>query len=267
MNHDYAIKVTVRNNRLLEKMRLAGCETAAALSRASGVSMGTIGAYLGMKKAPLMRRKGEPWSTQALKLACYLRCLPEDLFPPAQLRVGIGKNYAEFTADAADIHQISASLRLMALPADEKMMAVESKQALDKLLSCLSPRAERVLRMRFGLDGSEHTLEDIGTEWNLSRDRIRQIEANALRKLKNAVFADKSIQATLGRRMPRSALGLETVPYTPPRSWDKPVPFRSDVTVSPETESQGAVRIKEFLEKYARGGTGSGWPNPYAPPS
>ncbi len=54
------------------------------------------------------------------------------------------------------------------------------------MFSCLTPREERVLRMRFGIGVSqEHTLEEVGKQFNVTRERIRQIEAKALRKLKH----------------------------------------------------------------------------------
>ncbi len=61
-----------------------------------------------------------------------------------------------------------------------------------KLLSTLSPREEKIIKMRFGLGGeTEHTLEEIGRSFNLSRERIRQIEAEALRKLKSPIRSRK----------------------------------------------------------------------------
>ena len=54
------------------------------------------------------------------------------------------------------------------------------------MLHTLSAREEKVVKMRFGLeDGSEHTLEEIGVEFAVTRERIRQIEAKALRKLRH----------------------------------------------------------------------------------
>src|SRR5690606_7362070 len=55
-----------------------------------------------------------------------------------------------------------------------------------QVLKTLTPREEKVIRMRFGLeDGSEHTLEEVGQSFAVTRERIRQIEAKALRKLRH----------------------------------------------------------------------------------
>ncbi len=60
------------------------------------------------------------------------------------------------------------------------------KSATTKVLASLTPREERVLRMRFGIGmNTEHTLEEVGQQFNVTRERIRQIEAKALRKLKH----------------------------------------------------------------------------------
>ena len=60
------------------------------------------------------------------------------------------------------------------------------KETLSNVLDSLTPREEKVLRLRFGLeDGRSRTLEEVGKEFNVTRERIRQIEAKALRKLRH----------------------------------------------------------------------------------
>jgi biotin carboxyl carrier protein len=55
-----------------------------------------------------------------------------------------------------------------------------------KVLATLTPREEKVLRMRFGIgEKSDHTLEEVGQDFEVTRERIRQIEAKALRKLRH----------------------------------------------------------------------------------
>jgi RNA polymerase primary sigma factor len=70
-------------------------------------------------------------------------------------------------------------------PADEASHAL-LKEQLDEVLRTLTPREAKVLRLRFGLeDGKSRTLEEVGTEFKVTRERIRQIEAKALRKLRH----------------------------------------------------------------------------------
>ena len=59
------------------------------------------------------------------------------------------------------------------------------REQIDQVLNTLIPRERDVLRMRFGLDGKTHTLEEVGKAFNITRERIRQIEAKALRKLRH----------------------------------------------------------------------------------
>ena len=60
------------------------------------------------------------------------------------------------------------------------------------MLSTLTPREEKVLRMRFGIgEKADHTLEEVGHDFELTRERIRQIEVKALRKLKHPLRSNK----------------------------------------------------------------------------
>ena len=60
------------------------------------------------------------------------------------------------------------------------------REQLDEVLNTLTDREKNVLRLRFGLeDGRTRTLEEVGKEFNITRERIRQIEAKALRKLRH----------------------------------------------------------------------------------
>ena len=60
------------------------------------------------------------------------------------------------------------------------------REQIAAVLHTLSPREEQVIRMRFGLaDGIAHTLEEVGEYFNITRERIRQIESKAIRKLRS----------------------------------------------------------------------------------
>lgn len=76
---------------------------------------------------------------------------------------------------------------------EDKVAKILLTDILANLLSTLSPREERIVRLRYGLvgDGQIRTLEEIGREFNLTRERIRQIEARAIRKLRNPLKSRK----------------------------------------------------------------------------
>jgi RNA polymerase primary sigma factor len=66
------------------------------------------------------------------------------------------------------------------------------RDVVKEILDGLTPREAKVLRMRFGIEMStDHTLEEVGKQFDVTRERIRQIEAKALRKLKHPSRSDK----------------------------------------------------------------------------
>jgi len=74
----------------------------------------------------------------------------------------------------------------------EQVISTNLREQTGRVLKTLTPREELVLRMRFGVgDGSEHTLEEVGRSFNVTRERIRQIESKALRKLRHPTRAVK----------------------------------------------------------------------------
>jgi len=71
------------------------------------------------------------------------------------------------------------------LPLDAAIQS-NLRETTTRVLASLTPREERILRMRFGIGmNSDHTLEEVGQQFSVTRERIRQIEAKALRKLKH----------------------------------------------------------------------------------
>ena len=70
--------------------------------------------------------------------------------------------------------------------ASEAVINMNLAEQTRKVLKSLTPREEKVLRMRFGIgEKSDHTLEEVGQDFEVTRERIRQIEAKALRKLRH----------------------------------------------------------------------------------
>ena len=79
-----------------------------------------------------------------------------------------------------------------ALAPDDAALKTITNEDIDAVLKTLTAREEAVIRLRFGLkDGRCHTLEEVGTEFHVTRERIRQIEAKALRKLRHPVRSNK----------------------------------------------------------------------------
>ena len=77
------------------------------------------------------------------------------------------------------------------LPADAAMYS-SLRGVTKEILDTLTPREAKVLRMRFGIEmNTDHTLEEVGKQFDVTRERIRQIEAKALRKLRHPSRSDK----------------------------------------------------------------------------
>src|SRR5262249_35987621 len=69
----------------------------------------------------------------------------------------------------------------------DAVLASDLRQKTRRILKTLTPREEQILRMRFGMDdGTEQTLEEVGRAFNVTRERIRQIESKALRRLRHS---------------------------------------------------------------------------------
>jgi RNA polymerase primary sigma factor len=71
-------------------------------------------------------------------------------------------------------------------------MYTNLQNATQEVLDSLTPREAKVLRMRFGIEmNTDHTLEEVGKQFDVTRERIRQIEAKALRKLRHPSRSEK----------------------------------------------------------------------------
>ncbi len=104
---------------------------------------------------------------------------------PVSLEAPTGKDDSSTFGDCIEDKRVSR-------PEDAAILA-DLRGITTNVLAILTPKEERILRMRFGLgkDGKEHTLEEVGKIFNVTRERIRQIEAKALRKLKHPSRARK----------------------------------------------------------------------------
>ena len=178
---DYRVQIKVRNARLLRAIEKAGHQPGQIFAREVGISYtGHLLPYLNLKRTPF--DENGDLRPCAEMLCVFLNRLPDELWSEEQ-RYPLLTNAAEIELSAASVHELLAS------PSDcaDPLSLLEKKQAaqaVDALLDTLTPREAEVLRLRHGIDGEPMNLEEMAKAKGCSRERIRQIEAKALRKLR-----------------------------------------------------------------------------------
>ena len=178
---DYRVQIKVRNGRLLRAIEMAGHQPGQIFAREVGISYtGHLLPYLNLKCTPF--DENGDIRPCAEMLCVFLNCLPDELWSEEQ-RYLLVTNAAEIELSAASVHELLSSPSGCADPLSllEKQQAA---QAVDALLDTLTPREAEVLRLRYGIDGEPMTLEDIAKPMGYTRERVRQVEAKALRKLR-----------------------------------------------------------------------------------
>ena len=194
---DYRVQIKVRNARLLRAIERAGHQPGQIFAREVGISYtGHLLPYLNLKRTPF--DENGDLRPCAEMLCVFLNRLPDELWSEEQ-RYPLLTNAAEIELSAASVHELLAS------PSDcaDPLSLLEKKQtaqAIDALLDRLTPREAEVLRLRHGIDGEPMNLEEMAKAKGCSRERIRQIEAKALRKLRaparQTVLMDVVVEAS-----------------------------------------------------------------------
>jgi RNA polymerase sigma factor (sigma-70 family) len=178
---DYYATLRIQQGRLKAAMQELGIETAAELSRRSGVSQGCIGKMLNFRLSP--RADNGKWRDATLAICKVLGSEPGDLFPEHLDREIPTNRIASFVEHA----QLSGRETLQLGPGAEYQQ-VEMEQTLNEVLGTLTGRERSVLKARFW-EGK--TREEIGIKHNISEQRAYQIEAEALRKLRHPTRLEK----------------------------------------------------------------------------
>lgn len=159
------------------------------------VSVTHICNLINLKFSPFAARKskntyeieGFMFTQSAMKIADYFKISPTDLFPYSLYQLRFPK-YIYREIDSVKLLSLQEAREQKLLPDQiyiENFDKGDLKDQINNLLQILTKREEKLIKMRFGLDGEEEkTLDEIALEWHISRERIRQLEKKALRKLR-----------------------------------------------------------------------------------
>jgi hypothetical protein len=173
---DYRIKITVRNDRILSKIE----------SEYVSVRNFCMAMNLEYQRITDLIRGTSPINAKGeikelvKKLMEALGCTIEELFTEKQLKGFVSHNKFETKVEEKDLMKIKQDIK----PLELGMMEKDVTKVLNKIFhKFLTPREERVIRMRFGIGTwSDSTLEEVGLQF-LIQERIRHIEQNAIKKL------------------------------------------------------------------------------------
>jgi len=184
---DYRVTVKVRNARIINALAEIGEVVGAKVSAKIGIPYGKLLALSNLTISPI--DKDGNVIPEVLKICEFTNKMPLELFSPDQI-VPLETNTAEveMTADEVETLMLSSS----GSHDPEKLLSdSQSAQAIKDLLDTLSPRESKILQLRYGMDCDTHTYEEIGKVFEVTKDRIRQIEAKALRKMRHPSRAEK----------------------------------------------------------------------------
>jgi len=180
----YLVKVSIRNNLIIKAIHKAGYRNVSQFCEQNGMAKTQLTELISFRTPPLTK-EGE-FREPAKKLMEGLCALPTELWTAEQLTMELRRNTStkEVNLDAMlSVLGINAeeALQMIEPPKpDEVLEEKEKAEVVSEMLDSLTPREARVLRMRFGIGCDEHTLEEVGKKLDVTRERIRQMEAKAL---------------------------------------------------------------------------------------
>lgn len=177
---DYRVYVKVKNANLLRAIESAGYKTIGSFCRANHMCPSLVGRLASLKIKP--RNSFGDWKGIVEKISTVLNVMPSDLFSEEQM-TPVTKNTGYIDVSLEEVSTMLTQTNNNPLTLLEEQ---DDKITVDAALThgCLTTQEKEVLRMRFGIDCEESTLDVVSQKLNVSRGQVRQIEGKALRKLR-----------------------------------------------------------------------------------
>lgn len=170
MNHSYRVTVKVRNANLLNAIEKSGLKNRKEFCVAAGISYSFLNELINLKAKPI-DINGD-YKPEIINLCVFLNVMPCKLFDEDQMYMRLENNVFSFDNSLAQITQLSI---------DQKKLQI----VVESILDGFTQNEQRVISARFGLNTNEKTLKEIGDDFGISSERVRQIEIKALRKLRH----------------------------------------------------------------------------------
>jgi RNA polymerase sigma factor (sigma-70 family) len=187
--NEYRVKVSIRNNLILKAIEDQGFECQSDFAKSIGMMPQTLSNLIAFRKSPI--NSNGTFCVEAMQVMEGLGACPTDLWTEEQLTLSLKRNSREVSIGAKQLNEIQNRMSGNFIEHDptEKTNNSLVSNKVREILEGLTPREKKVLILRFGIDGGkEHTCEEIAEMFDLTRERIRQIEVKALRKMKNPSF-------------------------------------------------------------------------------
>lgn len=191
MDKEFRIEIKVKNNIFLSKLEKAGYKTLGEFCRLNNLPPSHIGNYVNLKKSPL-NIEGDFYKI-LYTVATLLNCSPENLFSESQLHLELKSNKRSIAVNEAEMQFMIENNYGEQKLLEENIFEDQKNKEVEELLKTIPSRYQKVLEMRMGLGEyvREHTLDEVGKELGIQRERVRQLEAKALRMLRHPSRADK----------------------------------------------------------------------------
>ena len=176
MSAEYRVKVSVSNNLLIQAIENAGYKNQSDFARAIDCNASYVNMLCGLRISP-MTREGE-FTKAANQVMEALGACPTDLWTEEQLTMNLKRSSSWSVMGREELNELMHGAPKSLL---ESVAGQELKKAMDESRKSLTFREQRIIGLRFDDD---KTLEEVGKEVGLTRQRVRDIEARALRKLR-----------------------------------------------------------------------------------
>lgn len=186
---EYRVEVKIKNNLIFQKIKEKGFPSVSSFCREYKISENTMSKLTNLRKSAFDERGGLRSTVQ--KLCDALNCLPEEIFPEFQLENAVKSNKRTIEMEEAEVKHYLERQEMALLP-DESINKEDRNNLLYEMLLTLTPKETQILGLRFGLqDGNPKSLEEIGKIFGVNRERIRQIECKAFRKMRHPSRAEE----------------------------------------------------------------------------